>query len=273
LPLSIGGKIIGLMTIADRVGLEPLSIEDFDLLGTITRQIAATLSNLILSEQLRKAKEMEAFQTMSAFFIHDLKNLASKLSLTMQNLPTHLDNPEFRKDAFRSISQSIEKINLMHSRLASLSEKIELNLVKTDVNEVVTSAIASFDGSLREKICEDLNPLQEAMIDPEQIQKVLTNLLLNSHEATGEDGKIEITTEQKGGWVLIDVRDNGCGMSDEFIRKSLFQPFRTTKKKGMGVGLYHSKSIVEAHNGRIEVESTEGKGSTFTVHLPLIGIS
>ena len=273
LPLSVGEKMIGLMTIADRVGLEPLSIEDFDLLGTITSQVAANLYNLILSEQLRKAKEMEAFQTMSAFFIHDLKNLASKLSLTMQNLPTHLDNPEFRKDAFRSISQSIEKINLMYSRLTSLSEKIELNLIKANVNEVVTSAIASFDGSLREKILEDLKPVREMIIDPEQIQKVLTNLVLNAHEATGEEGKIEITTEQKGGWALIDVRDNGCGMSEEFIRKSLFQPFRTTKKKGMGVGLYHSKSIIEAHHGRIEVESSEGKGSTFTVRLPLIAIS
>ena len=273
LPLSVGEKMIGLMTIADRVGLEPLSIEDFDLLGTITRQVAANLYNLILSEQLRKAKEMEAFQTMSAFFIHDLKNLASKLSLTMQNLPTHFDNPEFRKDALRSISQSIEKINLMYSRLASLSEKIELNLARTNVNEVIASTIAGFDGSLREKIFEDLKPVQEAMIDPEQIQKVLTNLLLNAHEATGEDGKIEITTEQKGDSVLIDVRDNGCGMSDEFIRKSLFKPFRTTKKKGMGVGLYHSKSIIDEHHGRIEVESTEGKGSTFTVRLPLIGIS
>ncbi|MBW2631841.1 MAG: PEP-CTERM system histidine kinase PrsK [Deltaproteobacteria bacterium] len=273
IPLYVGGKMIGLMTIADRVGLEPLSIEDFDLLGTITRQVAATLFNLILSEQLRKAKEMEAFQTMSAFFIHDLKNLASKLSLTMQNLPTYFDNPEFRKDAFRSISQSIEKINLMHSRLAYLSEKIELNLIKTNVNEVVISSIASFDGSLREKIFEDLKPVMETMIDSEQIQKVLTNLVLNAHEATGKEGKIEITTEQKGGWALIDVRDNGCGMSEEFIKKSLFQPFRTTKKKGMGVGLYHSKSIIDAHHGRIEVESREGKGSTFTVLLPVSRIS
>ena len=273
LPLTVGEKMIGLMTISDRVGLEPLSIEDFDLLGTITLQVAANLYNLILAGELQQAKEMEAFQTMSAFFIHDLKNLASKLSLTMQNLPTHFDNPEFRKDALRSISQSIEKINLMYSRLAYLSEKIELNLIKTDVNEIVASAIAGFDGSLGEKIGKNLKPIQEAMIDPEQIQKVLTNLLLNAHEATGKDGEIEIITTQKESWAIIAVRDNGCGMSEDFIRKSLFQPFRTTKKKGMGVGLYHSKSIIEAHNGRIEVQSTEGKGSTFTVHLPLIGIS
>jgi len=273
LPLSVGGKMIGLMSIADRVGLEPLSIEDFDLLGTITRQIAASLSNLILSEQLRKAKEREAFQTMSAFFIHDLKNLASKLSLTMQNLPLHFEDPEFRKDALRSISQSVEKINLMCRRLVSLSQQKEICFTKTSLTDVLLGAVSSFDGALREKIREDIRPLEPVSIDAEQMQDVFTNLILNAHEATEEEGEITIRTGRKERWAVVEICDNGCGMSAEFIETSLFQPFRTTKKTGMGIGLYQSKSIVEGHHGKVEVESSPGKGSIFRVLIPLSGDS
>ena len=269
LPLIAGDRLLGLMTLDNRVGGSPLTVEDFDLLKNMVDQLAASLLNLILSERLRKAKEMEAFQTMSAFFVHDLKNLASKLSLTMQNLPIHYENPEFRDDTLRTISRSLEKINLMSHRLTSLSEKLELSATETDMNEFVSKILSGLDGSLRGKITEELQPLRKALVDPEQIQKVLTNLILNAHEATNETGQIFITTGQKNGWIFISVRDNGCGMSREFMDKSLFHPFQTTKNKGMGIGLYHSKTIIEAHKGKIEVESEEGKGSVFRVLLPL----
>ena len=100
------------------------------------------------------------------------------------------------------------------------------------------------------------------------MQKVLLNLLLNANEAVAGQGEIQVATEQQDGWVSLSVRDNGCGMSPEFIEHSLFQPFHTTKSKGLGIGLFQSKKIVEAHHGRIEVESEEGKGSTFRVLLP-----
>ncbi len=269
LPLRAGNRFLGVITLYDRVGNEPLSIEDFDLLGTIADQSASSLLNLMLGERLREAREMEAFQTMSAFFVHDLKNLASKLSLTMQNLPIHFDNPEFRHDALRSISQSVEKIKLMGNRLTSLSQKLEIHPTETNINDVVTVSVSDINGLLKEKVREELGPVPPVKIDSEQIQNVLTNLILNAHDATDEKGEIIISTGTNDGWVFITVHDNGSGMSQEFIQNSLFQPFRTTKQKGMGIGLYHSKTIVEAHKGRIEAESEEGKGSTFRVLLPL----
>jgi putative PEP-CTERM system histidine kinase len=271
IPLIAGDRFLGILTLFNRVGGEPLTIEDFDLLGTIADQVAASLLNLMLSERLREAKQMEAFQTMSAFFVHDLKNLASKLSLTMQNLPTHFDNPEFRRDTLQTISQSLEKINLISSSLVSLSQKLELHLAETDINDVVAIALSGLDGSLREKLVQELQTAPKIALDSERIQNVLTNLVLNAHEATGDTGNIEISTGQEDGWVFLTVRDNGCGISKEFMEKSLFHPFQTTKNRGMGIGLYHSKAIVEAHNGRIEVESEEGKGSTVKVLLPLKG--
>ncbi|HPQ44597.1 MAG TPA: PEP-CTERM system histidine kinase PrsK [Syntrophales bacterium] len=270
-PLTAGDRFLGVITLSKRVGGEPFTIEDFDLLGTIASQVGANLLSLMLSERLRKAKEMEAFQTMSAFFVHDLKNLASKLSLTMQNLPVHFDNPEFRKDALKTISHSLDKMNMMSSRLTSLSQRLELHLVNTNIDEVVTSTLPGLDVSIGEKLVLKSETTPNVSIDPEQIQKVLLNLILNANEATGnmDTGEIMITSGQEGNSVFLSVKDNGCGMSKEFIEKSLFHPFQTTKNQGMGIGLYHSKTIIDAHRGKIEVESTEGKGSEFKVLLPI----
>ena len=79
------------------------------------------------------------------------------------------------------------------------------------------------------------------------------------------------STFREDGWAVLSVRDTGCGMSPDFIHESLFRPFRSTKKTGMGIGLFQSKMIVEAHHGRIEVESKEGVGSTLRVYLPVHG--
>ena len=111
--------------------------------------------------------------------------------------------------------------------------------------------------------------MPKLMIDPEQVQKVLTNLILNAKEAAGNGGEIRLAIEQKDEWAILSVSDNGCGMSNEFIEHSLFRPFKTTKKQGMGIGLFQSKMIVEAHQGRIEVESEAGRGTTFRVFLPM----
>jgi len=268
--LVAGNEFLGIMTLNEKLTKEQFSFEDFDLLKTIADQAAGSILNIKMSERLSQAKEMEAFQTMSAFFVHDLKNLASKLSLTMQNLPTHFDNPEFRNDALRAISDSVAKINTMSSGLSLLRQKIVLQLAETDLNGLVTTTINMLNG-FKASITQDLKPLPKLLIDSEQIQKVLTNLILNANDAVGNEGEIRVATEQKDNWILLSVSDNGCGMSKEFIEKSLFHPFKTTKKQGMGIGLFHSKMIVEAHHGRIEVESEEGRGTTFKVFLPLAG--
>jgi len=268
-PLNARGEFLGLMSVGERISDIPFSAEDLDLLKTISFQLAGSLLNIKLAEQVRQAKEKEAFQTVSAFMMHDLKNLASKLSLTMENFTRHFDNPEFQKDALNVISQSVKKINSMCSNLSLLSQKIELNRAETDLNQLVSSVLATLDGCLKVPLIQDLKPLPQLLIDSEQIQKVLTNLILNANEAITNGGEIQVATEQSHGWIVLMVKDSGCGMSREFMEQRLFRPFQTTKKQGMGIGLFHSRAIVEAHGGRIEVESEEGKGTTFRVFLPL----
>jgi len=266
--LLSGNEFLGIMTLNEKLTKEEFSLEDFDLLKTITDQAAGSILNVKISQQLGKAKEREAFQSMSAFFVHDLKNLASKLSLTMQNLPLHYDNPEFRNDALSAISDSVNKINTMCGSLSLLRQKIVLQPVEMDLNELIHSTLNTLNGC-KTSITRELHPLPKASFDPDQIQKVIINLILNANEASKNGGEIRVSTEQRDGWIVLSVSDNGSGMSKDFMEKSLFQPFKTTKKQGMGIGLYHCKMIVEAHKGRIEVESEEGKGSVFRVMLPL----
>jgi signal transduction histidine kinase len=101
------------------------------------------------------------------------------------------------------------------------------------------------------------------------VEKVLLNLLLNANEAVASNGEIRIATRHTDRGAVLSIADNGCGKSKEFILRSLFQPFQTTKSEGLGIGLFHSKKIIEAHRGKIEVESEEGRGTTFRVIFPI----
>jgi len=267
-PLRSANRLVGVLTISGRVAEVPLSAQDQELLKTIADQAAASLLNIQLAEHLHRAKALEALQMMSAFFMHDLKNLGAKLSLVTQNLPVHFDNPEFRQDAIRSVTQSVAKINSMCSRLSLLSERIEIHPRPATLERIVSDALKSLDGMFSCPVQTKLESVGVLDIDGDQMQKVIVNLLLNANDALSGKGEIRVTTSRKNGWALVAVSDTGCGMSPEFIRTRLFRPFQTTKPKGMGIGLFHCKEIVEAHGGRIEVESEEGKGSTFRVFLP-----
>ena len=266
--LRAANRLIGILTLSGRGSASPLTVQDSELLKTIADQAASSLLRLRLADQLNKAKALEAFQVMSAFFMHDLKNLGSKLSLVMQNLPVHFENPEFRKDAIRSVTQSVEKINNMCSRLSLLSERSKVSPRESNLDQVVAESVKGLDGLFKAPVVCSLGGVTDLYMDSEQMQKVVGNLLLNASEAVSEDGKITVSTSMGGGWAQLTVSDTGCGMSREFVETRLFRPFQTTKPKGMGIGLFHCKTIVEAHGGRIEVESEEGKGSTFRVFLP-----
>jgi putative PEP-CTERM system histidine kinase len=218
---------------------------------------------------LVQAKELEAFQTMAAFFVHDLKNTASTLSLMLQNMAAHFDNPAFREDARQGLARSVNHLNGLIDRLTQLRQGLALNWAEADLNEVVRASLAAAKGAPGLTLVETLNPVPTLRLDPAQLQKVLTNLLLNARDAIAGQGEVRVTTGRQPGWAVVTVSDTGCGMTPEFMSRSLFKPFQTTKRNGLGIGMFHSKMIVEAHRGKIEVESAPGQGSTFRVLLPL----
>jgi putative PEP-CTERM system histidine kinase len=267
-PMIAAGELQGLMLLGDRVGGALFSLQDYDLLKCVGDQIAAGLLNSQLSQKLLQAKELEAFQTMSAFFVHDLKNTASTLNLMLKNLPVHFDNPAFREDALRGIAKSGQHINHLIGRLGVLRHDLQIHPEVSDLNDLVSKILASWSGSASVQVAAQFGPIPKFPFDSEQIHKVVTNLVLNAAEATPPNGQIRVETSLSKGYVVLTVADNGCGMAPEFLRDSLFRPFQTTKKEGFGIGMFQSKMIVEAHGGRVEVESQLNKGTTFRVLLP-----
>jgi len=268
-PMIVGDEFLGLMIIGDRVGGAPFSWQDFDLLKCISDQIAAGLLNTRLSQKLLQARELEAFQTMSAFFVHDMKNTANTLNLMLQNLPVHFENPEFRADALRGIAKTVGRVNFLISRLGSIRSELQIRPAEADLNTVIAKALEGWEEVAGIKLKKDFGPLPRFFFDADQMLKVAINLIFNAREAIGSDGLVQISTVQKNGYAILSVSDNGCGMSEGFVNRQLFRAFQTTKKNGLGIGMFQSKMIVEAHQGRIEVESEPGKGTTFRVVLPL----
>jgi putative PEP-CTERM system histidine kinase len=270
IPFLAGDRLLGVAILADRVNGVPYTLEELDLLKCMGNQVAAGLLNLRLAEELMLAKQFEAFQTMSAFFVHDLKNVVSSLSLTLQNFRVHFDDPEFREDALQGIAATVNRINHLIGRLSVLRNKIELKPVESDLNQLVVEALESLKWMPEVQLVKELHPLPSIFADPERLQDVVTNLLLNARDVVGKQGQIRVETSRRDGHAVLSVADTGCGMSPVFLKDSLFRPFHTTKKEGLGIGLLQSRMIVEAHRGTIQVESEPGKGTTFHVILPLL---
>jgi putative PEP-CTERM system histidine kinase len=267
-PMMARGELVGFLIVGGRVDGQPFSAQDCDLLKSASDQAAASVLNIQLSQQLSQAKQLEAFQTMSTFFVHDLKNTASTLSLMLRNLPLHFDKPEFRQDALRGISKTVTHINHLITRLSLLRQDLAQGSVESDLNQLVTQTLSELHEAPDTELVQDLRPVPKVRVDPAQMRHVVTNLVLNAREAAGPAGKIKVETSESDGWVTLAVQDNGCGMSSDFVRRSLFRPFKTTKKNGIGIGMFQCKMIVEAHRGQIQVESAPGKGTAFRVLLP-----
>jgi putative PEP-CTERM system histidine kinase len=268
-PLRAGERTLGAIVLADRVNSALYTPEEIDLLKCIGDQVASVLMNLRLVGEVARARELEAFRTMSTFFVHDLKNAASSLHLMLRNLPVHFNDPEFREDALRGIGTLARRIEDIIARLSDLRKRPSFTPVESNLNELVGDVLQRVNGTPNVEIVQRLQPLPAILVDPEQVRSVVTNLVLNARDAVGPGGRIEVRTEHRDGRVVLSVADNGCGMSPAFIKDSLFRPFQSTKKQGLGIGLFQSRAIVRAHGGGIHVESEPGKGTTFHVSFPV----
>lgn len=271
-PLTVGERFVGMIVLKDRVNGYPYSEEEAELLKCLGDQLAVGLMNASLAEELVRAKELEAFQSVATFFVHDLKNAANSLSLMLQNLPIHFDDPEFRKDAIRAVGRSVDRINDMVAKLGALREETSLKREMCSLPELCSAVIhGQLSGSLAGGwIEETYENVPELQLDRDKISSVVVNLLMNAYEATGVDRKVNLTVKAEGDSVVLRVSDNGSGMSDDFIRERLFRPFDTTKSKGLGIGVFQCKKIIESHGGVIRVASRVGMGTQFEARFPLV---
>jgi len=268
-PLRAGDDLLGVLIVGDRVGGVPFTAEDFDLLKCAADQIASGLLGLQLSRQRVRSKELEAFQTMSAFFVHDLKNTASTLSLTLRNLQQHFSDPAFREDALRAVGKSVQHLNDLIARLTRLRQEWRVQSTPGRLENVIDAALAASGQDPRFEVIREFTEAPQVLVDAVQMEKVIVNLILNARDAMPDGGTIRVATTRQDPWVVLAVTDHGCGMNPDFVRKSLFKPFQTTKRNGLGIGMFHSKTIVDAHSGRMEVETAPGQGTTVRVFVPI----
>ena len=197
----------------------------------------------------------------------DVRQLVGEgMRLGTQLLELLLDLRALAADVFEA---TLIVLELLLERLGTLGSKLELRPSPVDLNLLVEQAIENVNGMPGIEFAKEFQPLPKLMADSEQLRSVVTNLLLNARDAVGERGRIEIRIGAQDGWAALSVSDDGCGMTPSFLRDSLFRPFKTTKKKGLGIGMFQSKMIIEAHHGSIRVKSDVGKGTTFQVLLPL----
>src|SRR3989304_5308273 len=270
-PLVVGNERVGFILQGRDLSGESYRQDDFEFLKAITTQAAVQIKNIWLTQELIIAKEIDAFSKMSSFILHDLKNLTNSLSLISQNAKYNIDNPEFQKDAILTIDSTVPRMKGLIGRLSSVPKKIEVKREEVSLNILVHSALKRLntDGEKNVVITEELDSIPPICIDHEAMEMVFLNLITNAYEAIEKEGIIRVTASMNEGNINIKVSDTGAGISDEYIENCVFKPFRSTKKSGFGIGLYQCKTIVDAHGGKIEVESKKGMGTTFTIKLPL----
>ena len=238
----------------------------------------------VVTERLRaqiareeESRQFESFIRLSAMLTHDLKNAIEGLSLTVLNMERHFDNPQFRADAMKGLNSATDKLKALVARLSkpmtSLSGEHK-RPTNVDLVPIIQRVLAMTAEPLRNKhtIVMRLPSALPAFVDEARIEEVLENLVLNALEAMVDKGGT-LTIEgghTPGGQPMFSVGDTGRGMSRSFIEHRLYRPFSTTKRTGIGLGLYTCREMIKASAGSIEVESVEGAGTTFRVVLPSI---
>ncbi len=264
-PLTAHGEMVGIVFLGPAIiEHESYDQEDFELMVSMANHASSAIQSLRLAEALAQSREMELLGRVSAFIVHDLKNLVHTLSLLTDNAREYIDNRDFQEDMLDSLDRTISRMKILISKLKDIPEDIHMWKQPTDILALAEDAAAMAGVPVAISGERMVLPL-----DREEMHKVVLNLLLNAAEAA--KGKVPVEIEVRGGpggEALLTVRDRGCGMDEEFIRTRLFKPFQTTKRKGLGIGLYHSRHIVQAHGGGIEVRSAPGAGSEFIVRLP-----
>ncbi|MEH6790746.1 XrtA/PEP-CTERM system histidine kinase PrsK [Parasphingorhabdus sp.] len=266
-PLVHFDRLAGVMLLARPRVHRKLDWEDLDMLRIVGRQVASYLAEYRSQESLSEVQRFDEFNRRMAFILHDIKNLVSQLSLLAGNAKRHADNPEFQADMIDTLQDSARKMNGLLERLSQHNKASPAEPRAVKVADLIRSTIEKkrLLHSLESKRVDDLT----VFADPARVEQILGHLIQNAIDASAPDAPITINARRRDLSVAIEVCDHGTGMSNEFIRSQLFKPFASSKQGGFGIGAYEARELARAMNGRLEVESTEGVGSRFTLILPL----
>jgi putative PEP-CTERM system histidine kinase len=265
IPLVSGVELLGFVILgAPRAPIE-IDWEIRDLLKTASRQAASYLEQIRATEALLEARKFDAFNRMSAFVVHDLKNLVAQLSLMLKNAERHRDNPEFQRDMLTTVEHVVGRMNGLMLQLRTGTTPVEKPR-QVDLAPVV-ERVCNAKGSPRTPIDLELSAVH-ALGHEDRLEHVIGHLVQNALDATSGGGRVAVRLGEYGRYASLEVRDTGAGMSPEFVRERLFKPFETTKSTGMGIGVYESAQYVKSLGGEIQVDSAPGNGTHVRVLLP-----
>jgi putative PEP-CTERM system histidine kinase len=270
IPLMVGNEITGFVILSSSRTQIDINWEVNDLLRTAGCQAAGFLAKMQATEALLEAKKFDAFNKMSAFVVHDLKNIVTQLSLMLRNAERHRDNPEFQQDMLMTVEHSVERMRqlMMQLREGATPPGTACGVNLPDVINRIQRAKMEQGHSVELTLNERLITRGHE----ERLERVIGHLIQNALDATNQEGKVWVTLERRGDRAAIEVGDTGHGMSQEFIRNRLFKPFQSTKQAGMGIGAYESAQYIRELGGEMLVDSEEGKGTRITMILPLFEV-
>jgi len=267
-PLVLEDRLIGLVVLAQARARRAIDWEDLDLLRTAGSQVAGTLAQAANARRLAEARQFEGFNRLTAFLMHDLKNIAAQQSLLLQNAARHKHNPAFVDDMLATVDNSVR-------RIARLLEQLRGGAAPAVHGRVQLAAV--IDKALGE--CRTQPPRPEyqppsgewwVRADLEQLATVLGHVIRNAQDAAQAHGHVTLRLTRADGQALVEIEDDGAGMDEDFIRNRLFKPFFTTKaSRGMGIGAYQAREYVHSLGGTITVRSVPGEGTVFAIQLPL----
>ena len=270
IPLFVHDELAGFVVLARSRGRILVNWEVSDLLKTAGAQAATYVAQAQAADALARAKQFDSFNKMSAFVVHDLKNLVAQLSLLLRNAQRHRHNPAFQDDMLVTIESSVAKMNRILMQLRSGGLPIE-RPEPVLVNEIVFRAVEAKAMYQPKPQLETVNQSLWVSANGDRLERVVGHLVQNAIEATPADGKVSVRLRSRDANVVIEVLDSGRGMTPEFVRDALFKPFESTKRTGMGIGTYESREYIRELGGKLEVHSEVGRGSRFEIVLPLVG--
>ncbi|XHS77543.1 XrtA/PEP-CTERM system histidine kinase PrsK [Burkholderiaceae bacterium UC74_6] len=266
-PLQGDNGLLGLVVLGrSRTPLD-INWEVRDLLKTGASQAASYLARVQAAEALLEARKFEAFNKMSAFVVHDLKNIVTQLSLMMKNAQRLRDNPEFQQDMLDTVENSVEK---MRQLMLQLREGEKPHGVSSGVDlQAIALRLAKAATAKGRHLELELSGALSTRGHDERVERVIGHVVQNAFDATPNDKLVRLRLDRHGSQALVQVVDQGCGMSEEFIQNRLFKAFQTTKQGGMGIGAFESYQYLQELGGKITVDSKLNEGTIVTILLPL----
>ena len=271
-----------------RLGLEGgmrlacLAVDESDGEGDGTLEVKALLAAALVAGLRRgmdgrqadefREEKVELLRRLTSSIAHEIKNPLTGISAGVQYLGRKLESGATEEETVDFILTEINRLSRIVDDLYSVSKPPTLIFVETRVAEVIKKSLLCLGEELLKKEIQTDVTLEEGIpptkADPDRLQQVFINIIKNAIEASATGGKLEVSMERSGFTIVVEVRDEGCGIPSDEIDK-IFEPFHSSKSGGTGLGLYLSRNIVERHRGTIEVSPGKDRGTVFRINLPI----